>query len=85
MQTMLSLQSKSLVEEGRGETALSAWQTVINYAAAAVGFAMLICFDCHLIEQRNKQTERETDREKERETNRLDCQSSDSWNRLEQK
>lgn len=33
----------------------------------AVGFAMLICFDCHLIEQRNKQTERETDREKERE------------------
>lgn len=34
----------------------------------AVGFAMLICFDCHLIEQRNKQTERETDREKERQT-----------------
>lgn len=31
----------------------------------AVGFAMLICFDCHLIEQRNKQTERETDRERE--------------------
>lgn len=51
----------------------------------AVGFAMLICFDCHLIEQRNKQTERETDRVKERETNRPDCQSSDSWNRLEQK
>lgn len=51
----------------------------------AVGFAMLICFDCHLIEQRNKQTERETDREKDRETNRPDCQSSDSWNRLEQK
>lgn len=51
----------------------------------AVGFAMLICFDCHLIEQRNKQTERETDREKERDSNRLDCQSSDSWNRLEPK